>query len=106
MRVIDAVNFIRSNNILNSWTNEQIALGIVTALKESAITWTVDENNNLTGIVFGRWENDATSFHVVAIAGKNSPKTFFRYLRRVFPSCKRITGFRKEDQFLKEFNLV
>jgi hypothetical protein len=87
MKIIEAVNFIRSKGILTQWTNEQIAYGIKCAIKESAATWTVDAEGNLTGIVFGKWEENGTLFHVTCLAGEGSPSVFFRYLRNTFPQC-------------------
>lgn len=108
MRVIDAVNYVRSKDILKGWSNGQIAVGIKNAIKQSAITWDTDKDGNLTGIVFGRWEDNATSFHVIAIASDNgSPKRFLSYLKKTFPNCKRITGMKRHDQSSKkEFNLL
>lgn len=106
MKIIDAVNFVRFNDILKDWTNEQIAIGILSAIKHSAITWTTDTDGNIDGICFGRWENNAISFHVVAIAGKSTPRKFLKYLKETFPQCKRITGFKKLTGETKEFKLL
>lgn len=107
MKIIDAVNFIRSKGVLKNWSNGQIAIGILNAIKQSAITWTTDLEGNINGICFGEWQDDATTFNVTLLAGESSPRVFFRYLKETFPQCKKVKfGRLKYLGKPREFKLI
>lgn len=90
----DAIDFIRLSGLLKDWTDEQLAAGMTTAIKDGAACFSTDKFGNIDGLVFGRWIVPAEHIFVRFAAGNGRLKDFFRFLRKTFPNCKQITAIR------------
>lgn len=99
LKIIDAVEFIRSQKILEAWTNEQIALALNKAINTAAFAYEKDENGKITSLVFGEWRDNGETFYVTAFAGKGRVKAYIEYLKRTFPMCNKIEKERRGKYF-------
>lgn len=98
IKIQDGIDLIRSKGGLKAWTDLQIHQAIHRAIKECALTYTVDGEGEIDGLCFGKWTSfDYTGlpheFHVIYITGKL--EVFIQYLKDTFPSCVKITGERQ-----------
>lgn len=88
-----SIKFIRENGILSAWSDKEIAEGIGKAIRDCAITYNINQKQELTALCFGRWTNIAC-FHVTCFAGRGQLNIFMNYLRSTFPKCKTLTAYR------------
>lgn len=91
----EVINFIRANGVFEKWTDTQILMYLDDSIKSCALAFTRDREGKLNGICFGKWENDAESFHVACLIGELKP--FVKYLTQTFPQCKQVTGIRQAE---------
>lgn len=88
----DAIRFIREHNVLATWTDEDICLGIKKAIHENALAFELGYNDKILSLVFGRWSGN--NLHVIAAAGHGRLSNMIQHLTVTFPDCKYITAYR------------
>lgn len=93
----DAVEFIRANNELPLWSDDEIKVEISRASRQAALTFTTDDNGKLCGICFGEWQENATVFFCHCIIAPKQYRTYVEYLKSYFPQCKEIRGIRGKN---------
>lgn len=89
----EAIKFLRENKVLKSWTDEQIVIGIKRAIQVAALGFSSDSTGKLNGLFFGYWIDNET-LHITAMAGKGMLKTYFNYLKKIHPQCKKLEAKR------------
>lgn len=92
LKVDDAVEFIRSKELLNEWSNDQIKKEIQNAIGQNAFTFHVSQFGDIDGIVIGKWKEYGKVLHIVTISGDLD--LFVDHLKRHFPDCKTLTAER------------
>jgi hypothetical protein len=94
MNIQECINLIRSNGLLNEWTDMQIAVGINRAIDTCCFTFSTDSSGKIDGLVFGRWIVPAEHIFVIAAIGKGKLRSYFSFLRSHFPQCNKISALR------------
>jgi hypothetical protein len=89
----DAISLIRKHDCLKGWSDLLIKYRISQAIQSAALTFTLDGNNKLTGLVFGRWQDNGRLLHVTVCIGRL--RDFLGYLRTTFPGCEELTAYRQ-----------
>lgn len=88
----EAIDFIKSKNGLEGWTDNQILQALNLAIKQCAFTYTIDGSGKLTGIFIGKWTKPTETLYATYFAGKY--RHFLKYLKNIFPKCKTIEATR------------
>lgn len=87
----ETIQFIRDHHCLEGWTDEQIHIALHKSIQRYALVFSMDNSDNLIGLVFGYW-NNPEEFYAQCNIG--SLKTHLNHLRNNFPDCKRVLGLR------------
>jgi len=95
LKVEDALHFIRQNDQLSDWTDLQILNALRKSIHNFAFAFTTD-GEKLTGLVFGRWEDEGETFHASLIIG--DLLLFVKHLREFHPNVSEVTGWRNDCQ--------
>lgn len=100
------IDFIRQEPVLDKWTDLDLVVAIQKGILHSAITW-IEKDNKPIAVCFGEWETKEI-FYVHYMAGKGHVRTMLRYLRQVYPQCKKLKLDRKGkyNNQSKTFNLI
>ena len=103
--VNDCVNFIKDHGVLPEWDYFQIQEAICKAIKECSLTYSVAGDGRIDGICLCKW-NSSDSLHVIAMVGKGKIKTFYPYLKNLYPQVKLLTYNRsKPDLKFKQLKV-
>jgi hypothetical protein len=89
MNISDAVKFVmenRKNKVCRGWTPYQITYDITEAIKRNNFAYTVNDNEELTGVCWGTSNVTTKVFHVDAIltVEKGALKELVKYFQRTF----------------------
>lgn len=94
INVSDAIDFLLSHSVLKTWTRNEIALAIYSAISQNTFSYDLDNLGKLSAVVVASCEEENT-IHVIAIAGKGSLPRFLNQLKQNFPNCKTLTYMRR-----------
>lgn len=98
--VSKVVEFIQDAGVCKDWTEQQLRVGIISAVYNNALGFEIDQEDNILSFCFGRWESENT-FHVIAMIGKGKLESMMRHLKLNFPQCKYLTAGRKNKRQMK-----
>ncbi len=87
----ETIQFIRDHKCLEGWTDTQIHIALHKAIKGYALVFSLDNAEQLIGLVFGYW-NSPEEYYAQCNIGPL--KQHLKHLRECFPECKRVVGLR------------
>jgi hypothetical protein len=90
----DCICLIREYHILDDWPDSKLAAGILSAINQSAFSFTVDNTGHIDGLVYGRWITPCEHIFITLAIGKGKLRRFFKHLHQLFPQCRKISCIR------------